>query len=487
MPKVKVKMDFTKVKQFLFEKGERVALGVCGGIALLLIVFTFMGALSFGKPPSGSSWQSVYDSETTKLRNMNNAADTTLASADPEEKKKRMAARESGPIDWLPVVPTFLGHPLFQLPEKIDTKWRHPFVLPLRPERFDVGFVQGGYFAYTPNPGKFQVDVFKGGAGMPGVGPGPMPGVGPRPPMGGMLGGMPMGGVGGDAGLVPVKTFKPVRMAVISGVFPMKEQLEQYRLALRFSALAELTEKPELLPQPVGLIVWRAKKPASGDWSKATSVKIYDVEEKDKKSTGKPIVNPAFKETREFFQFGMFDTVEPHMYAPHVVGGLMTPLPLFANIEPPVIKLNGIAVDEAVRKGDVIAKKDGPMGGPPPMGPGGILGKPPPKGGVDDPAPEGVATEPVDWSKFPLQKDRFEGKLNPFPTKFELLGIADPGKGAGAEGPMGGPIGGPEDRRTTAASRRAWPDGPDGRSKRQPAAAPATCRTTPWSASSTPT
>lgn len=435
MAKKKMKFDFAPVKKFLMEKGERVALGVFGGIALILIVTTMLGAMGAVKPEKGNyaNYGDAFKAEKGKL-------DQKLASTEvdgsviPEDKELPLPR-------WYYFLPRFFFEdPFFQLPEQLDTKRRRPSVEKPRPERVSVSIVQGGYFYHNIKPGKNEVEVFEGGAVGGGVGMPPImpPGKDPRMP-----GGMPpMGGV--DTGLQPVKKFKPVRFAMVGLVFPMKSQVDAYRLAMRLSTPEELLAKPELAPKPAGLIVWRSEKTDSG-WSKP--VELFGVNLK----TGDTVFDDKnFKKTREMLQYAIYDRHEPLAYGEHVVGGLMNPLPLLANVEVPAMELDGITVDkDLLHKKKMVADAGGmpPMGGgvlPMPKGDGGgrpglpgVKDRPMPMGGGGD--GEARKTKWVDFDKFPRDKQRFLGKINAFPTKADLEGeaVIDPKMMGGVGMPPG--------------------------------------------------
>lgn len=428
MPKMKMKFDFSRVKAFLLAKGERIALGVCGGIALLLLAVTFMGAMGAGKPTKSSqpTWDKAFATQTAAL---NSKIKSAFEAVEPEPGTGTGTGTTDGPPPnegvWGEVRPIDQQNPFFQLPDPVDTNRRRPLILSPRDERVFEQVFQGGSFAYDFDLKSKKVDVFKtGGVGGPaGVG-GPMP---------------PMGGVGGVAGTepLPVKLFRPIRLVVVSAVFPLKAQMEMYRTALRHPTMEDLLAKGDI-PKAVGLIVYRSEKNSDGSWTKAQA--LYDANPK----TGETKIDyKNFTQTYELFWRGMFDTLEPNIFGPQAIGGLMTPLPLMANAEIPAPKLMGITVDETLRL-KVGVGGVGPMGGvpmmPAPMGGGGLPGFPGTQGKDGGDAGGGVVmlTEPVSVEKFPMQKERFLGTLNAFPAREALLGFS---MGIGAEGGPGpGPM-----------------------------------------------
>ena len=62
---------------------------------------------------------------------------------------------------------------------------------------------------------------------------------------------------GGGGALRPVKIMKPARIVVVTAVFPWKEQMEEYRRKLHYGTMPELLAKPEDMPRPLGLNVYR--------------------------------------------------------------------------------------------------------------------------------------------------------------------------------------------------------------------------------------
>jgi hypothetical protein len=66
------------------------------------------------------------------------------------------------------------------------------------------------------------------------------------------------------------ETVKPVRMAIISGAFPYRKQLDEFQRALHFDNVAEILSDPEARPLFVGILVQRRTVSSDGkvlnDW-----------------------------------------------------------------------------------------------------------------------------------------------------------------------------------------------------------------------------
>ena len=206
---------------------------------------------------------------------------------------------------------------------------------------------------------------------------------------------------GGSSSLV--KIMKPARFVVVTGVFPWKDQMEEFRRKLHLGTMAELVAKPEDMPKPLGLNVYRCEVlPGGKDYTKWETIFKWDGEKLD-----------VAQRIQDLFREAVIDVDNPSMLTTgkHLQSGLVTPLPQLANLNLhyPKLNLQGIKQDEA-KKGkklqpnqrtgkSIFGQQSGPKKGPP--GSGGVQ-------------PEvKMSLEP--WTKFsqPLQ-DQFNGKIGYF-------------------------------------------------------------------------
>lgn len=428
------KFDLSGVKEFLFARGEVVALGLCTAITLLLVAFTFMKGFKAGVPSGSETWKEALKKGTQRLAMQVKAAsedtgDPGEAKTDPEVEKIGNDPKQR----WLAQAPTFEPGSWISMAEPTDRKRRNPGILSVRKEPFQMDYLRAGVLAYSVNRSKESFDYLEAAA----AGTGPA-GSAPMPPTTGSFDprfgpGMP-GGAGG--GLEPVRVLEPQRLVIVSGIFPMKEQIEEFRRALKFNYIQELQQRPDLMPKPVALNVQRYEVLADGKLS--DPVPLYQYVEK----TGKvQLAAPLEDLLRE----SVLDDINPSQFHPaQMLKGLVTPVPQLANAKYPAIKLEGIHTLE-VAVGNPAGGPNPKYPGSTPMPPSGIpgtglpgtgslpgagpavgpMGEP---GGTMPGQPAGtIKTERTYRKLNPLLRARFEGKFSVFDPKGEPE-LADPKK-----------------------------------------------------------
>ncbi|HLJ92408.1 MAG TPA: hypothetical protein VKU02_04365 [Gemmataceae bacterium] len=257
-------------KQFMLQKGEWVGLGVALILALPVFGIGMMKILGSPKPSSTAM----------RLENLVKAADQKIQSAKPPEDADKPPKEfftnivygrvdpdeYSTPTDW------FIGSSIE------DTRRRSPEVLP--PGDFIVNVVRGGMKGYILDRAGKRVmglqqksvvlgqerkskKLFKLSDRLSGAGRYTPPGYTQTPGMpGGERGGpgmgapgmAPAGGTGGITTTTWVDIDKvgtsqnvrlaeqvyPVRMAVVTGTFPFRQQMDEFRRALKKRTLDEL-------------------------------------------------------------------------------------------------------------------------------------------------------------------------------------------------------------------------------------------------------
>ena len=86
MAKMKVKFDMSRVKQFLFEKGEKVGLIACTAIMALVVVYALYSGFSSRGADNGEPWDRAIVKASDQLKvAINNAP----APQNDTEKKDR--------------------------------------------------------------------------------------------------------------------------------------------------------------------------------------------------------------------------------------------------------------------------------------------------------------------------------------------------------------------------------------------------------------
>jgi hypothetical protein len=347
----KVKFDFARVKKYFLEKGERVGLYTAAGVTGLFLLLGLIMALRA-------------HSRDTDLLKSAKALDGKIRSDNsfgPPDPSKITAP------EWVAVDPLeFLCRPWEYLLDPVDTRLRNPPVLPVGRVVGDkvadllVSEIRRPVFVYKASPEAKTVDIFSKG--------------GPSAPDSQFTN---LGGLGAG-GREVVRDVKAERMLVVHSVFPWREQVKLFQVALRKDTVSELFKSPETTPQVLGLSVMRREYPPPPD-------------KKDKKPDEwwEPyyIVQPNGRievrgvETRALLKVGVFDHDETEQVKELLLRGLDTPLPALAYLGYPGLNFQGISTS-----GEMVATKGGPKGRPGDKGlPPNLSGKDPFKkpGGSD--------------------------------------------------------------------------------------------------------
>lgn len=302
------KIDMSRVKNFLFLYGERVALGLCLGTAVLLIVLGLWSASGAGNASNGKPWADA-------LKDASNGLQSKIAQglSDTEIGVKPIILK-----DWEAIPSNHQPSPYVNLGEDADTKRRNPKVLsvlfdPQDPEKnkelFQLDYLDRGSVGYEVDLRKQQVTGVGAGTGAGGA-PG-FPGAVQAPPMGSGMAGAP------GAGTPLAQLLKPKREVVVSGVFPMKQQLEEFRVAGRFGSLQEVLALG-YLPRVNGINVIRLEKLPDGK-VKTTNLIMHDPK-KDRLEIAQSL-NDVMREA-------IYDVQNPTALATVIHPGLVTPLPI---------------------------------------------------------------------------------------------------------------------------------------------------------------
>jgi hypothetical protein len=317
-----MKLNVFDLKQFLIRKGERVALGVAVALMAVMILFSGLSSILRGHSATSNTReiQELTDQASAKMKNSSPPANLGDLPKDLKE-----AERETIDPDWFACQNLY-----FDRSGDIDHKWRRPRVL--MPDEFEAAVVRGAvpsYMLRKDDDGKLTVallqrtsnlisdsskEKFKeefrsfrkwdnlltpltqrggtqpsssGAAG--GAGAGGRGGRGGAPGMGGRGNFWGRWGRGAfttslkwvaedkldeQRGMKLAQDMLPVRMVVVSGSFPYRRQLEEFRRALRFDSIDALLNDPLAIPEFLGINVQRREIAASGEPSEWADLDI---------------------------------------------------------------------------------------------------------------------------------------------------------------------------------------------------------------------
>jgi hypothetical protein len=318
-------------RQFLIQKGERVALGVAVGLMTLMILVSGLTTALGGHSASSNTREIKELAEQAASKLKNTAPPANLADLPADLKEVRLATIDPESLDCQNLY--------FDRSGDADRKWRRPKVL--MPDEFNAEVVHGALLSHVlerGEDGKFMVGVLQatndqpsdeskeklreefksyrkwdnalsrlrqigqrpgspaafGAPGAAAVGPGGLSGMGMGrgiPGTGGRGPGMMSGGMGQwgwrrwgrdvSVKMVPeddldrrggmrlAEQIRPLRMVVVTGAFPYRQEIEEFRRALRFDSVDALLSNPGAVPEFMGIDVQRREVSSSGepgDW-----------------------------------------------------------------------------------------------------------------------------------------------------------------------------------------------------------------------------
>jgi hypothetical protein len=321
-------------RQFLIQKGERVALGVAVALMAIMILFSTLKT-AFGGNSASTNAKEIKELSDQAARKMRDSTPPTdLGNLPPDLKEVRLELVDR---DWFPCPNLY-----FDKAGDIDRRWRRPNVL--MPDEFAADVVRGAvpiHLLKKDEEGHFMVALLQMQNNMvseaskdklktefnsfrkwekvlsrPGFGGGP-PGAGAFTPgaagaatgtglaRGGRGGGPATGAserrVGGNSwgrwgsrsATMSLKwvsedqldqitnarlaqDIQPTRMVVVTGAFPYRQQLEEFRRALRFDSIDALLNDPLAIPEFLGIDVQRREIPSAGEPGEWTDLPILE-------------------------------------------------------------------------------------------------------------------------------------------------------------------------------------------------------------------
>lgn len=382
------KIDLSGVKEFMFNHGEKVALGTCAFIAILFGSLGLLRALSANKADGTS--KSLVEVLTEEYQRISGGISRAQAPELPDQTKKRMTDTYG---DWKYLASNHPQNPLIQMGPEEAEKRANPTIYAIRKESkyFDMQTITTCVLVHKHDSTGVKVlgdPPAGGGGGVPGGGGalgGGGAGGGVKPPGG--AGGDPKIGSGGSKGGIPfMHAGKPLRAVVATAVFPMKAQVLEFQRALKMQSQSEMLDpgKRDDAPWPLGIDVIRFELKPNGEFVNPNGEMLVGFDPK----TGKFVKSPALD---ALLREAVFDEALPVALEPYLFEGLHLPLPRLAHGRYPQFSIDGFEIawgeDEPDAKGgDVAGGKQQPKG--PGDSKGGAfpgLGKGGPKGGKGAP------------------------------------------------------------------------------------------------------
>jgi hypothetical protein len=257
------KIDLSRAKDFLFNHGEKVALGTCAFLALFFGTMGFLRALSASKDNTGKSWVEAFkDRQSFISSGMNSAEVPKLA---PEQD----AMLDPKHYEWHDLQSKHQPLSYFFLSEKGENGRNNPMALPIRsgPKNIQLEYLRRLVLVHEVKGANVMAFDAAGGAA-PAV-PQPKPPKGQKPAM----------PAGGPQELVHAG--QPLRFVVGTAIFPMKAQVAEFIRQLRYASQQDIFNNRHDLPRPLGLIVVRYEILPNGQPAKKDGDVLVRVAESD--------------------------------------------------------------------------------------------------------------------------------------------------------------------------------------------------------------
>ena len=368
------KINLAIVKEYLIKHGEKITLGTCLFLALFLGLLGFWRALSAGHADNSSnSWVDDFI-----LAKNNIDRDIRIAPVkDLEKPQKDMLNPER--YVWSNITLPHQPMPYAHIPdEKGSDKRAKPTVLPIRADtkqkiNIQLDYVRAaGIFYLNDQDTRWELAA----EGAPKL----------QPPQAGAVAQMP----------VLAKEARPMRAIVGTAIFPMKEQVEIFRKALRMTSQKELFEgTQEDLPRlydrdlRLGFLLKRYEIGADGKPVNPQGEILIGVDK-----TGKFKASESIK---RMLRDAVYDEKMPEYLEKYIFAGLSMPMPKLGNAHYPKPNLDGVDIarwyeDDEQRGGNIaMAPPPGPQVKLPGVPGGKKVGRPDPK--LFQPPQQGDAKE----------------------------------------------------------------------------------------------
>ncbi len=218
-----LKVDLSGVKTFFFERGEKIGMIACVAAAAVLVGYGVMSGMGTSTP-----YPAAFKATSKDLRDKMEAGQPIAPLAS--------SGFPTGPFE--PQKPGDFWGSFFHTGDLNNTKRLNPRALAVRadPEKkqIQIDYIRGPYFAYEIDKLKKNATTIKDAKGAVPLTKGKF------------------GEKGGT--LTPVTVVQAKRMLVVNCVFPLTEQLEEFRKAFRMANQAELFASRDL-PRFLGINV----------------------------------------------------------------------------------------------------------------------------------------------------------------------------------------------------------------------------------------
>jgi hypothetical protein len=402
------KINVAVLKEFMFNHGEKVALGCCAFLALVLGVMGLLSAMGAGNAVGSNKSWAVELAEHRKRIEQSMAAQK--APVLPANVETMMNPRNQ---DWKKMESDFPPQPYVIQADPNTSKRTNPLVLPIRAagkNAIQLDYIRGLAFVHeVDNNGNLLcLESEDGKTPAPVVKVGPGRGKNPKP---------------APTSTIPsvLRKAVPVRMVVVSATFPMKQQVEEFQKALRMTSQEDMFKMPRAdLPYVLGINVLRFEVVDGKRTSEEGEILIYvDWTAKDE-AKDKPV--QTSKELDDLLRVAVYDDDNPDMLNEHLWHGLNTPLPKLANARYPKFKSD--TIEYAYWEEDD-AKKDIAVGTEPKKSDGPSLVKNPkkPKPMEKDPKQQDVtyAVKPIPLKKLQTADEALARRLFANDKEYEKI------------------------------------------------------------------
>jgi len=303
------KVNVSSVKEFMFNHGEKVALGTCALLALVFATLGLVRAFSAGRAEQGKPWAKALDERRNNIAASMASAPMPVFS-DDEEKRLR-----PGNYVWDEIKSKYDPSPYVYFGNDSGSKRVNPQVLPIKGvPRLD--YVRGLAWLHDVQGNSLRVfDTL-------GLTERPAPSAFAQPQ---------------ERGVLPpvVKEAQPIRMVLVTAVFPMIQQVEEFRRALKMTSQKELFDLPrEDLPKPLGINVYKFEvvngKPVNKD---GEVLMLWD---------GTKVKKGAALD--KLLRIAVYDEDTPVVLERHLWAGLAIPMPKLANAHYPKFEIKGMEI-----------------------------------------------------------------------------------------------------------------------------------------------
>jgi hypothetical protein len=302
------KVNLSSVKEFMFNHGEKVALGTCALLALVFGTLGLVRAFSAGRADSGKPWANAFDEKRIAIATGMANAQLPVLSDDEERQLK------PGNYVWDPIQSKYVQSPYVYFSGAEGHKRGNPQTLPINTVQLD--YVRGLAWVYDVQGNNLRCFAAAG------LSEGPA---------------QPASGQPQERAVLPpvVKEGRPIRMVVVTARFPMIQQVEEFRRAFKMTSQKEMFDFPRAdLPRPLGINVLKFEVVNGQPVNKDGEVLM--------RWDGKKVIKgPALD---KLLQIAVYDEDTPVVLERHIHAGLITPMPKLANAHYPKFGFKGFDI-----------------------------------------------------------------------------------------------------------------------------------------------